>query len=750
MADTHSIKQSGFPDEERHLADTLRLLDRALTKAQEDVARLDREYKETKKYMADSRNETDSHERFQAERLLEQTDRTGVFAVQTRDRIKKIRESPYFARIDFRRDNGNECEIFYIGRFGYSENGKHLIYDWRAPVSAMFYDYEAGRAGFDAPVGRVDGELTRKRQFGIKNGVLEYTLESGQGICDDVLQRELARTSDERMKTIISTIQREQNAVIRNERSKVMIIQGVAGSGKTSIALHRIAYMLYRHRKQITSRDVMIISPNKVFSDYIRGVIPELGEEPICETGLYEIAKDVFKAVLKDAVSFEKEPDAPEINGRKRIGRIRFKSTSEFVKMLEDYREELEERVFDAKALCFDSYEIPAEWIKARFHAYAGQPVRVRIASVADDIRSYLRSRMGMWDEPPKKVVILKSLGRMLKIKDSMALYKDFYRSKGAGGMLYFPEKNTLEWEDVYPFMYMLALFEGLPENREVLHLIIDEMQDYTPIQYAVLNMLFSCRKTILGDFGQNLNPYSCFDIEDIRGLYTDAEFVVLNKSYRSTCEIMNFAKAVCRHPEIETVDRHGETPKIIGCKDEEEELKAIIAQIQDFKKGSSSSLGIIAKTESEAGRLYERLERFLNENADDCRSEGFDKCTDDRIGDCKEEQTDEHMSDRGGALFGERIDDHEDEFRITLLTENSTRFHSGVTVTSIRMAKGLEFDEVLIPDADDEEYGAEGDDRLLYIACTRAMHRLTLYYTGEPSCCLPAEVCKQSYRIPE
>ena len=122
-----------------------------------------------------------------------------------------------------------------------------------------------------------------------------------------MLQRELARTSDERMKTIISTIQREQNAVIRNERSKVMIIQGVAGSGKTSIALHRIAYMLYRHRKQITSRDVMIISPNKVFSDYIRGVIPELGEEPICETGLYEIAKDVFKAVLKDAVSFEKK-----------------------------------------------------------------------------------------------------------------------------------------------------------------------------------------------------------------------------------------------------------------------------------------------------------------------------------------------------------------------------------------------------------------------------------------------------------
>ena len=221
-----------------------------------------------------------------------------------------------------------------------------------------------------------------------------------------MLQRELAHTSDEKMKSIISTIQREQNVIIRNEKANTLIIQGVAGSGKTSIALHRIAFLLYRFKKQITAEDVTILSPNKVFADYILGVIPELGEEPICELSL----KDVADNALKEIIAFE-------------------------------------------------------------------------------------------------------------------------------------PEKKTLEWEDVFPFLYLMAAFEGIEENRFVKHLVIDEMQDYTPVQFAVLNMMYPCQKTILGDFGQVLNPCHLHSLDEIRRIYKDAEFVALNKSYRSTYEIMDFAK---------------------------------------------------------------------------------------------------------------------------------------------------------------------------------------------------------------
>lgn len=292
-----------FPDELKHLNDTLEIIDTALEEARKDVLRLDQEYKDAQKYMADYRNEMDSHEKLQNERLLDQKDRTGVFAVEMREKIEKLKDSPYFARIDFVSDGEEEGETFYIGRFGFTHDNEKMIFDWRAPISGMFYDFGLGRAGFEAPVGWIEGELTRKRQFKIQNGIMEYAIESSTNVQDEVLQKELAHTSDEKMKSIISTIQREQNVVIRNESADTLIIQGVAGSGKTSVALHRIAFLLYRFRNQITAEDVTILSPNKVFADYISGVIPELGEEPICELSL----RDVADNALKEIIAFEME-----------------------------------------------------------------------------------------------------------------------------------------------------------------------------------------------------------------------------------------------------------------------------------------------------------------------------------------------------------------------------------------------------------------------------------------------------------
>lgn len=361
-----------FPDELKHLNHTLKIIDIDLEKARKDVLRLDQEYRDAKKYMADYRNEMDSHEKLQNERLLDQTDRTGAFAVEAREKLEKLKDSPYFARIDFVSDGEEEAETFYIGRFGFTYGNEKLIFDWRAPISGMFYDYDIGRAGFEAPVGWIEGELIRKRQFKIQNGIMEYAIESSTNVQDEVLQKELAHTSDEKMKSIISTIQREQNAIIRNERANTLIIQGVAGSGKTSIALHRIAFLLYRFKKQITAEDVTILSPNKVFADYISGVIPELGEEPICELSLQDVAGNA----LKEIIAFEPEKNPLENEDEAWAKRAKFKSNLTFVELLDQYICNMQERVLAAKDYTCQGHVVQAEWIRERFYAYKKIPIK--------------------------------------------------------------------------------------------------------------------------------------------------------------------------------------------------------------------------------------------------------------------------------------------------------------------------------------------------------------------------------------
>ncbi|WP_125142170.1 HelD family protein [Clostridium transplantifaecale] len=668
-----------FPDEAAHLEEVNRRLEQALKEAQADVERIDREYRDSKRYMADYRGEIDPHEMFQNELLLRQTDQTGAFAVLLRDRIARLKDSPYFARIDFQSNNGKEPEKFYIGRFTFSQGKEPLIFDWRAPVSSMFYDYETGPAGYDAPMGRIDGELKRKRQFKIKDGVLEYALESAAHVQDDILQKELSHTSDEKMKSIISTIQKEQNRIIRSEQAGTMIIQGVAGSGKTSIALHRIAFLLYRQKDRLTARNVTILSPNRVFGDYISNVIPELGEEPIYELSFSDIAE----IGLENIIGFEPEPDPLEVEDEKWIERVRFKSSPDFAGLLDDYIREMPDRIFTPADYTFGRFTVDSKWIRERFLAYGKYPVKRRLSMTADDICNRLQNE-NIWQEDlPKARTVLKSLTAMLRLKNTPALYKDFYKWLGRPQMYVMPARNKLEWTDVFPFLYLHAAFEGIKESKITKHLVIDEMQDYTPIQYAVINKMFPCQKTILGDFGQYLNPYHTHTLEDLRRIYDGAGYVELNKSYRSTYEIMALAKRIGKISALEAMVRHGEAPALVKCKNEQDEIRKLKEAVRDFGAGESSSLGIITKTEREAKKLH--------------------------------------------ALLS-------DECEVNLILPESTHFAGGISITSVRMAKGLEFDEVLIPHADSLTYQSEYDRSLLYIACTRAMHRLTLFYCNEAS----------------
>lgn len=666
-----------FPDEIAHLIDINSKLNEALKNAENFVGKLDKEYMDAKWYMAKNRGEIDPHEMFQNEQALKQIDSYGAFIVKIRDKITKMTDSPYFARIDFQTKDTNDASKYYIGRFAFDYENELLIFDWRSPIASMFYDCEIGQAGYDAPVGWIDGEVTLKRQFKIKNGILEYVLESSMNIQDDILQQELSHTSDEKMKSIISTIQKEQNQIIRNDKADTLIIQGVAGSGKTSIALHRIAFLLYRFKDKISANNVIILSPNKVFGDYISNVLPELGEEQLFELSFNNIAK----MQLERIIDFEGEKDPLEINDAQWAERVRFKSTFDFVKLIDMYINQMPSNIFIPTDYIFGRFIAKSDWIRRRFDAYGKYPIKRRLEMVAEDIHYRFESDNIMEDDLPKLRSILKSLTGMLTIKNTLTLYKDFFKEMNIQNMFVMPAKKTLEWTDVYPFIYLHAAYEGLQENQLIKHLIIDEMQDYTPIQYAVINLLFKCQKTILGDFGQLINPNHLNTLEDMRQLYNGAELVMLNKSYRSTFEIISFAKKIQNVDSLEAIERHGEEPVLIKCNNKQDEIARIKTEIEEFEKSDNVTIGIILKTNSEAKVLYDILKQ---------------------------------------------------EYDVRLISPESSRFVNGVSITSIQMSKGLEFDEVIIPSVNSKTYYNDYDCSLLYIACTRAMHRLKLIYTGE------------------
>lgn len=681
-----------FPEEAAYLREVEECVQTELQDAQDRVDRMEEEQRELQQYMVDHHGEGDAKEMFQAERIMRDVNNSGASAVQYLNRMKKVQDSPYFARIDFRPESG-EAAAYYIGLYAFRQEKRLLVIDWRSPVASMFYDFETGPAHYTTPAllrepeRRVDGELTLKRQFKIKGGELEFAFDSSQNIQDDILQQELAHTSDEKMKSIISTIQKEQNRIIRDETADVMIIQGVAGSGKTSIAMHRIAFLLYRFRDTIKAENVTIISPNKVFGDYISSVLPELGEEPIFEASL----EDLALVQIEEGTDFVGAKNPLETDDPAWTQRVRFKATAEFAEKLKEYCTLLPDLAFEAQDYVFGEFSVPAEWIRERVRIYSRFPLFQRLEQVADDIHSRLENEFLREEKPPHRNTIYQALRKMLKLKTTLAAYKDFYRWLGCP-KLYKPfQKGVLEWNDVYPYLYVQAQFTGVQKSLRIKHLVIDEMQDYTPIQYEVLNCLFPCPKTILGDFGQSIDPNCLYTLEELHGLYPGSQLMRLEKSYRSTYEIIHFAKKIAGAEDFQAVERHGEEPMLFRMDREEQELEKLAGLVREFHQSEHNAMAILTRTNPEAQALYDRL-----------------------------------------TELGADVD---------LITPESKAFHNGAIILSIQMSKGLEFDRVVLPFAGEAHYCTEFDRNLLYVACTRAMHRLTLTCTGEPSHLLPENV---------
>jgi DNA helicase-2/ATP-dependent DNA helicase PcrA len=677
-------------EEKEYLEEVKDKLSIALGQIDRNVTNYTKDLKEQKDYLYENKEGMDRAEKGSARQSVHATVLTGEAALERKKRLQKLRLSPYFGRFDFAENGADNAIPVYIGIHAYyDENQKtNLIHDWRAPISTMFYDFENGPASYEAPTGEVEGNMVLKRQFRIRYGKMEYMIESSLNIHDEVLQKELSKSADDKMKHIVATIQRDQNAIIRNESSQTLIIQGVAGSGKTSIALHRIAFLLYRFKETISSKDILILSPNKVFADYISNVLPELGEEKIPELGMEELANELLGGKFRFQTFFEQVTALLEKEDESFRERIRFKSTSAFINKLNDYLTFIENNYFVPTDLMINRNPVPASHIGEKFRSLHRLPIFARFNEVASQLERDLQLYNQYEISGKERSELRKSIKEMFKITLLRDLYKDFYNWMDQPELFKYASRSSFEYTDVFPLIYLKMKMEGITAYGKVKHLLVDEMQDYTPVQYTVLARLFPCKKTILGDANQSVNPFSSSDSEAISKVFPGADAVKLNKSYRSTFEIALFAQQISPNSDLEVVERHGEGPVVTKCKNKAGEIAQIKNILEQFQQSGSNSMGIVCKTQKQAAHLYESLKDSFS--------------------------------------------------RIVLLSAQSVSFSSGIIITTVHMAKGLEFDHVVVPHADDKTYCETFDRNLLYIACTRAMHRLDLTFTGEISPFVP------------
>ncbi len=650
-----------------------------------------KEIQEIRDHMGEARRDLDHLDKVALRQIVDQKSREAEVLRQRQQKLLKLQKSPYFGRIDFVREGETEAEPIYVGvHDGRDEaTGETLVYDWRAPIASMFYDHELGTASYRAPSGEIRGRLELKRQFRIRDGRLEYMFDTSVNIVDEILQKELSRSSDDGLKTIVATIQRDQNAIVRDAEAHTLVIQGVAGSGKTSIALHRIAFLLYRFKDTLRSQDILIVSPNRVFADYIGNILPELGEERVEEIGMEALADALLEGKVRFETFFEQTARLLERDDEALAARIAAKSSLAFLEQVDAYADHLLESSFTASEWRTGQAIVPAWHFEETWRKQRERPLKQRVAEVvaATEHQFYRHYRREL--EPEEKRRLREAVRGMVRRTALRPAYKGLFDWLGRPE-LFAPIGGKLEYADVFPLVHLKMRLEGI-ENpfANVKHLLIDEMQDYTPVQYAVIGKLFPCRKTILGDAGQALSPLGGTTAAQIRDILRAAAPVKLTKSYRSTYEIMRFALEIAPDAELVPMKRHGDPVELLLCHRPEELVDRLGQEVEAFAASDHRSLAIIAKTERQASELHRRLAR---------------------------------------AGIAAR-----------LLDAAATGFSTGILVCPVYLAKGLEFDRVVVADASRRNFASELDRRLLYVACTRAMHRLVLIAVGEPSPLLPA-----------
>lgn len=624
--------------------------------------------------------------------------------------LEKMIKSPYFARIDFKFDDEDEFEKIYIGRSSLRKNSyqEMYVYDWRSPIASVFYRFMTGEAFYDAPCGRVTGELNLKRQYEIKNGTLKYFFDSDVQIVDEFLRQLLSQNTTAKMKAIVETIQHEQDVVIRDMENDLLMVQGVAGSGKTSIALHRAAYLMYQGlQTKLSANNIMIISPNSIFEQYISNVLPELGED--------NVISSVFEDILSELLNGRKIQSRNDflenliVNSKyKEISRnsIEFKTSSFFREILDQFLIDIPRQWIEFEDVYYEGKcVVSGQILKDKILGRPETPLGIKLEQLEDYILEQIFGTGKGRGHKEEKNLIKQEIQKFIKI-DIVELYKILFSneayfysllqnsnpSQNIKNIWKYTKENleadSLYYDDAIAIAYLYLKIYGTNKYKNIKQVVIDEAQDYYPLQYEIFNLVFSNAKfTILGDMKQTLAKKEDISFyEQIQKILNKkkSSLIMLDKSFRCTNEILNFSlKFIEQSSQIKSFNRNGDSPKVYIADNSEIFIDEIVKEIKLCQEKGFQSICLICKTEKNSTYLFNKIKHKLD---------------------------------------------------IQLIKNGSASDLQGVFILPVYMSKGLEFDTVLICDADSQNYHDEDDKNLLYVACTRALHKLSLFCENEVS----------------
>jgi len=613
----------------------------------------------------------------------------------------KLKESPYFGKISFIDDG--LLEELYIGRYGLTREDSYepIIVDWRAPVASLFYKGTLGKATYKIPKGEVEVDILKRRQLIIKKAKLEGYFDSDVNIQDEILQKVLSSNTGEKLKDIVTTIQREQDEIIRAERNKVLVVNGVAGSGKTTIALHRIAYLLYNFREQLSDK-VLVLGPNDIFIDYISEVLPTLGETAVRnETFLSFAYKEIgLDEKVKGLTSYLENVLK---NDEEAISEIKYKSSKEFIDFLDKSILDIEENYFKIMPVNFMGEEIVSkEEIEELFNDfYKYMPIFRRSQKVKRILISKIRDKR---DEKVREInnamkLKLESLsdeertmeenniefGRRIQIRD---VIREVMKSKEEidswieNESIVHIYKNLvdvleLSYLDLAAILYLMIKLEGKKSSYEIKHIVIDEAQDYNMLQFIVLNELTGCKSyTVVGDSNQRLVKYedipAMLKLKDLFGGFVNLH--QLNKSYRSTQQIMEYSNKFLDENIIVPFVRKGEFDVMetsIPESETDDIIDTLLNLLEDYEEEKYENIAIITKDMEKLKEISKELKKFTN---------------------------------------------------IIAFTNEDVIYRGGKVIVPSYYAKGLEFDAVILINTKEET-----DNLIKYIMATRALHRLSV-----------------------
>lgn len=659
--------------------------------------------------------------------------------------LQKMLLSPYFARVDFRFEGEDEVERVYIGLSSLmeEESFEMIVYDWRSPIASLFYRFGTGKAFYEAPTGKIAGEVSLKRQYEIKKGKLEYFFDADVQINDEFLRKLLSQNASTKMKTIVETIQRDQDIIIRDMENDVMMVQGVAGSGKTSVALHRVAYLMYQGLSaKLTSNNILILSPNTLFEQYISNVLPELGEKNVSSA----VFEDLLRKVLQqDSIQTKNQllellltADDNQGSGITKAA-MDFKGSPQFVEILKRFIRDLPKRwiefgdiYYDGKLIA-DRHSLKAKMLGRSKTVHLGfrlkELERFILKIVHDQHKSRLNKLQSFVLKHTAHSFEVEEVARMLSIYESTALlkeirrfteldclslYKKLFSSKeyfySLANGLELPEciediilltrenlqSEQLAYDDALALCFLQLCIRDYADAdyEDIKQVVIDEAQDYYPLHFEILNLLFpKARYTVLGDINQTIGKQEDLSLYDQFSRILNKKhsaLVTMDKSFRCTSEILEYSAKFLDHGiKINSFSRKGEQPVVYTAPTQAALEELLLQEIHGCEEKGYQSIGLICKSERDASSLYSRLEG--------------------------------------------RAD-------IQLIQAEGHSDLRGIFAIPIYLSKGLEFDAVLICDADKEHFSTSQDKNLLYIACTRALHRLNLFYTGKISPLLQQE----------